>query len=282
MAAGFAAGPVALGSPPPAAVPAATVTVAPVVAVAKGTPPAPGAREPAVDGTRYDLAALPVVDVFAVRPELPVDDDPGGDLTGLVAHPSGAAAPVFAEPGTAPVARLPRTLQFGGTTVPVVVQHEHWLRVLLPGRQAPPSSGDPGQLTGWVRAADVEVAPAVAQVEVDLTARTVDVVRGGERERVSDGFAWGTAATPTPVGRTFVMTTRVDRSFAFTRGHPIVYLGVQSPTLDGFSGADVAVTAFHYHDVRTGPVSNGCIRLGAEALARLAELPEGTPVTVRA
>jgi hypothetical protein len=59
-----------------------------------------------------------------------------------------------------------------------------------------------------------------------------------------------------------------------------VYLGVQSPTLAGFSGAAVAVTAFHYHDARSGPISNGCLRLDAAAIDRLAQLPLGTPVIV--
>jgi hypothetical protein len=76
-----------------------------------------------------------------------------------------------------------------------------------------------------------------------------------------------------------MMTRTVD--LAYTRGVPIVYLSVQSPTLDGFDGQAVAVTAFHYHDVRSGAISNGCIRLDADAMRRLAELPAGTPVHVR-
>ena len=71
-------------------------------------------------------------------------------------------------------------------------------------------------------------------------------------------------------------------SFGYTRGHPLVYLGVQSPTLDGFGGAAVAVTAFHYHDARSGAISNGCLRLGPEAIDRLAQLPLGTAVYVTA
>jgi hypothetical protein len=188
------------------------------------------------------------------------------------------------------VAHLPRTQQFEGTVVPVVEQQEHWVRVLLTGRQAVPSQGDPGQLTGWLRVADVELHDNPARIEVSLSERTVDVVTaergadgaiGGERvERVADDFAWGTEATPTPTGRAFVMMTRtVD--LAYTRGVPIVYLSVQSPTLDGFDGQAVAVTAFHYHDVRSGAISNGCIRLDADAMRRLAELPAGTPVHVR-
>ena len=83
------------------------------------------------------------------------------------------------------------------------------------------------------------------------------------------------------MGRAFIMLTRVVPEFQYTRGHPLVYLSVQSPTLDGFGGAAVAVTAFHYHDQRSGAISNGCIRVDPAAIDQLAQLPLGTPVIVR-
>ena len=76
-------------------------------------------------------------------------------------------------------------------------------------------------------------------------------------------------------------TVRTEPSFAYTRGNPITYLSVQSPTLDGFDGGDVAVTAFHYHDTRSGRVSNGCLRVDEAAAHALAALPLGTPVIIR-
>jgi len=116
---------------------------------------------------------------------------------------------------------------------------------------------------------------------VSISARTIDIVRAGVPQRVATDFGWGTAETPTPLGRTFIMTSAVVPGYEYTRGHPIVYLGVQSPTMDGFGGAEVAVTAFHYHDDRSGAISNGCIRVDSGAIARLAELPLGTPVVIR-
>ncbi|HAM13181.1 MAG TPA: murein L,D-transpeptidase, partial [Microbacterium sp.] len=44
---------------------------------------------------------------------------------------------------------------------------------------------------------------------------------------------------------------------------------------------DVAVTAFHYHDTRSGRVSNGCLRVDEAAAHALAALPLGTPVIIR-
>ena len=105
-------------------------------------------------------------------------------------------------------------------------------------------------------------------------------MRAGVAERVANDFGSGTAATPTPLGRAFIMTTAVVPEYWYTRGHPIVYLSVQSQTLDGFGGADVAITAFHYHDDRSGAISNGCIRVDPDAITKLAELPLGTPVVI--
>lgn len=261
-------------APTPTA-PAAPTTASPTPSAT----PTPSSRP--ANTTAYDPTTLPQVDVFAVIPALPVDDDPFGALTGEGARPLPAGAPVFADPDGEPVAFLPRDLQFDGTTVPVIERDEHWLRVLLVGRQAVPSQGDPAQVTGWLRAQDVEVTPLDAVVEVSISARTIDIVRAGVAERIASDFGWGVDSTPTPVGRTYVMTTRVEPSFAYTRGHPLVYLAVQSPTLDGFGGADVAVTAFHYHDARSGSISNGCLRVDPAAIERLAQLPLGTPVIVR-
>lgn len=230
--------------------------------------------------TPYDVTALPQVNVFAVNPALPVDAEPFAAPTAETALPTGIGAPVFADPAGEPVAYLPREFPYGGTTVPVLERQEHWVRVLLVGRQAIPSQGNPAQVAGWLRTQDVEIALADVQVVVSISARTVDILRGGVAERIATDFAWGTEATPTPLGRSYIMTTRVVPEYWYTRGHPIVYLSVQSPTLDGFAGADVAVTAFHYHDDRSGQISNGCIRVDPAAIGRLAELPAGTPVTI--
>ncbi|HEX5729609.1 L,D-transpeptidase [Microbacterium sp.] len=267
---------------PSASAPSPTSTVTHTPTPTATATPIPTPTPIPANTTSYDPSTLPQVDVFAVIPGLPVDDDPYGAFTGEDARPLDAGAPVFADPTGEPVAVLPRDLQFDGTTAPIIRREQNWVRVLLTGRQAVPSQGNPAQVTGWLRAQDVEITPLDAVVEVSISARTIDIVRAGAAERIATDFGWGVADTPTPTGRTYIMTTRVEESFAYTRGHPLVYLAVQSPTLDGFGGANVAVTAFHYHDERSGSISNGCLRVDPSAIERLAQLPLGTPVVIRA
>ena len=269
-----------LASPdaPSAAAPSPTST--PTATPAPTPTPTPTPTGFPANTAQYDVTQLPQVNVFAVIPQLPLDDDPFTNATGETALALGIGAPVWADPTAEPVAYVPREFPYDGTTLPIVERQDHWVKVLLTGRQAVPSKGDAAQVSGWLRAQDVEFGSTDTVVEVSIAARTVDIVRDGVPERIATDFGWGTDITPTPLGRTFIMTTRVVPEFWYTRGHPIIYLGVQSPTLDGFGGADAAVTAFHYHDERSGPISNGCIRLDPDAIARLAELPYGTPVII--
>ncbi|QKJ19710.1 L,D-transpeptidase [Microbacterium hominis] len=260
----------------PSITPTATATPTPTPSPTPTPTPAGFAENTA----SYQSAMLPQVNVFAVIPALAVDDAPYAAPTGETATAAGEGAPVWADPTGEPVAYLPREYAFDGTTVPIVEKQPYWVKVLLTGRQAVPSQGNPAQVTGWLRVADVTIAPSAVEVRVDISDRTVDIVRDGVAERIATDFGWGTGATPTPLGRTYIMTTRVVEEYWYTRGHPIVYLSVQSPTLDGFGGADVAVTAFHYHDQRSGAISNGCIRVDPAAITALAALPLGTPVVI--
>jgi hypothetical protein len=259
-----------------------TATVSPTAPSAPTPTPSPTPDGYAANTTAYDVATLPQVNVFAVIPALPVDDDPFTQPLGETAVARGIGAPLWADPAGEPVAYVPHEYPYGGTVLPVVEKHAHWVKVLLTGRQAIPSQGDPGQVAGWLRIADVDLAASSgSSVLVSISNRTIDIAHAdGSLQRVATDFAWGTERTPTPVGRTFIMMTRAVPEFAYTRGHPIVYWAVQSPTLDGFDGADVAPTAFHYHDTRSGPVSNGCVRVDPDAITQLAALPAGTPVIV--
>lgn len=251
--------------------------VAPVMPIATEPPATTGAPE---NATAYDIDALPQIDVWSITPGIPVDDDPFAPMTGDLAQPLAAGAPIFADPTGVPIGYLPREGSYGGTAVPVVIRDTHWVKVLLAGRQSVPPEGTAAQTVGWLRIADVELTPVQSYIEVHLEAHTVDIVTARGVERVASDFSWGKPSTPTPVGRTFVMLTRVVPEFAYTLGHPLIYLGVQSPAMAGFDGGEVAVTAFHYYRERSGANSFGCIYLDGPATDRLAQLPAGTPVII--
>lgn len=273
-----------------AIVAAAAITIAVIVAGAapdtKAAPSASPSMSPEADSgfpantEAYDLQALPAVDVFTLARGLPVDDAPDAPVLPLLATPLGAGAPLFADPLSAPVGRLPSSFEFNGTTVPVIEKQDNWVRVMVSGRAGLPSEGVTGQLTSWMRAADVSVVDNTISVRVSLGTPNISILDGDEVVYESAGFAIGAPATPTPTGRSFIMTTQTDPNAGYTRGHSLVYLGVQSLTLDGFAGQNNAITAFHYHDDRSGDISNGCLRVDVDTIDRLAALPLGTPVVV--
>lgn len=277
LVAALAAGAIAFwpGGEQPAPAPAPRASASPSAPAPEPEP----AHYPA-DAAAYDLTGLPATQVYSVIPALPLDPEPGGPvlrLTAAAAHPS---VPVFAVPGAAPVAQLPQQQAHDGTHLPVVEQQPSWVRVLLPARSGLPSQGVAGQSTGWLRASDITLTDNPFVVSVSLSGGGITITHNGAPVHASTEFGYGVPATPTPLGRTFIMSTFVDPGAAYTRGNPVTALAMQSPTLDGFSGASVAVTAFHYHDSRSGPVSNGCIRVDPATAQQLAALPLGTPVLI--
>lgn len=249
-------------------------------AVLKGKQYLEETRDPYPANTNtYDVSALPDATVLEVIPGLPVDDNPQGETTNLVISAKESPAPIFASPlDNQPLARLPLEHVHGGVSVPVIEQYQNWVRVLLAGRAGLPSQGISGQLTGWVRVSDINFTQNDTRVELSISARTITVVSPNGSEVIATDFGWGKEATPTPMGRTFIMLTEVVPQFTYTQGHPIVYLGIQSTTLDEFSGTPAAITAFHYYGIRSGAISNGCVRVDAQGITKLSALPAGTAV----
>jgi hypothetical protein len=277
-------------APQPAATPSAAAPHRPAShrpATPRPSSPAatPSRTGPAANTASYDLEALPDVDVYAVNPRLPVDPDPGGQMTPLLARAASAQIPVFADPvhdpAAGPVARLAQTPIESSGVFPVVAQYTDWVEVLLVGRQGVPPTGDARQTIGWLRRADVRLESNDTHIVVDLAQHSIDIVSGATTTHVTSDFAWGTPSTPTPIGRTFVMEVAVNPALSYTRGHPILYLATQSGALAGFDGGSVAVTAIHYYDAHEGPISNGCIRVDATAIETLDKVPPGTVVYIK-
>jgi len=219
-------------------------------------------------GSHVDLAKLPSATTHATLPGAP--QDRGTDATdGEVVHPR-RVVPVYAEPGRRAFAKVGPT-QFGPTWLPVVERRAGWSRVLLPAR--------PNGAAGWVRTALVDRRTSPYLVRVHLSSRTLEIVRDGATAGTWN-VAVGASGTPTPTGRTFVLGQVVDDQQSFS---PVILpLGTHSNTLDSYGGGPGTVALHGWPDASVfgQAVSHGCVRVPADALALLQQVPLGTLVIV--
>ncbi|MEV6925548.1 L,D-transpeptidase [Dactylosporangium sp. NPDC051485] len=232
-------------------------------------PPSPRIVVPVVAAA--DLAALPESTTESTVAAAPLDPAPAAATGGAVAH-NRTPLPVFDAPGGRAIAQLPARQAAADTWLPVIEQRPGWVRVLLPSR--------PNSATGWLDAAAVVIARTPYVVRVSLATARLDLIR--EDQLVGRWtVAIGAAATPTPVGRTFLLAVVANAKQTFSP--LIIALGTHSPTLRTYRGGP-ATTAIHTWpdpSVFGRPVSNGCIRVPADALQILAMVPLGTIVHIQ-
>ena len=222
--------------------------------------------------TAAQIAQLPRATTFGRSPRAPRDPDPDGPENGLVLHPTRTQV-VYDSPGGSPVAALPVTQLGGPTWVPVVQSQPEWDRVLLPTR--------PNRSTGWIYlgAAGIRTASSAYRIEVSLATRRITVLDGG-RSLGSWPAAVGTAATPTPTGRTFLLASVAPVHPTYS---PLILpLGVHSDALGRFDGGagTVALHGWPNPSVFGHAVSHGCVRVPAAALRALSQVPLGSPVII--
>jgi lipoprotein-anchoring transpeptidase ErfK/SrfK len=183
-------------------------------------------------------------------------------------------------PGGASLARFGRLNQNGA---PVVFSirgarvdaacKPSWYLVELPIR--------PNGVTGWVRAADVDVQTVETRIEVDLSARRVTLFRDGRRV-LSATAAIGSPATPTPTGSYYVNQRLIPSDQQGPFGPGAVGISAFSNVLTGWTqGGPIAIHGTNAPWSIGHAVSNGCIRLPNPVLKRLfAEAIAGTPVII--
>ena len=150
-----------------------------------------------------------------------------------------------------------------------------WYRVQLPLK--------PNGSTGWVRAADVELAPVTTRIEVDLSERRVTLFDRGRRVLTATA-AIGSPQTPTPTGRYYVNQRLVPTDTSGPFGPGAIGISAFSEVLTGWAqGGPIAIHGTNRPDLIGRAVSNGCIRVRNDLLRRLFDRAlAGTPVTVRA
>ena len=150
-----------------------------------------------------------------------------------------------------------------------------WYRVQLPLK--------PNGSTGWVRAADVELAPITTRIEVDLSDRRVTLFDSGRRV-LSATAAIGSPQTPTPTGHYYVNQRLIPTDASGPFGPGAIGISAFSEVLTGWTqGGPIAIHGTNRPDLIGLAVSNGCIRVHNDLLRRLFDRTRaGTPVTVRA
>jgi lipoprotein-anchoring transpeptidase ErfK/SrfK len=140
----------------------------------------------------------------------------------------------------------------------------------------------PNGVTGWVRAAQVDVETVRTRIVVDLSDRRVTLYRN-DRRVLSATAAIGSPATPTPTGSFYVNQRLIplDKSGPFGPG--AVGISAFSNVLTGWTqGGPIAIHGTNAPWSIGRAVSNGCIRLRNKTLKRVfAEALSGTPVLIR-
>ena len=209
--------------------------------------------------------ATPTTGVPIVTPDRPF----------MVARPTGSDLFTYRAPDDPVVRwRLPNPGPFEGDRVVLVLEeHAEWLLVDLPVR--------PNGSTGWVRRSDVTVSTHDALVRVDLSEQRLWAWEDGNL--VAEGaVALGAGATPTPTGRFYVNEIQQQADPDTIYGAWIIGTSGFSEVLDEAFGGDPAVAIHGTNDpaVLGLEVSLGCVRVHDDVVARLAELPLGTPVEI--
>ena len=215
------------------------------------------------------LAELTASTTETTTRSAPRDSDPQGVTDGDVVHPL-RTLPVYAAPGRRPFAKI-TPQQMGETWLPVVDRQAGWVKVLLPSR--------PNGSTGWLRSSQVEQRRTPYLIRVHVGSRTLELFESGSLVG-SWTVAVGARDTPTPTGRTFLLGSIVDDQQKYS---PVILpLGSHSETLDTYGGGPGTVALHGWPDpsVFGDAVSNGCVRVPADALDLLRQVPLGTLVIV--
>ncbi len=190
-------------------------------------------------------------------------------------------AVAYRRPARRPFARFGRLNQNGVRTVFGVLGavlgsdcEPRWYRVQLPLR--------PNGVTGYVHARAVLLAPVRTRITVDLSERTVTLLRDG-RPVLRTVAAIGSSATPTPTGRFYVNQRLIPTDPSGPYGPGALGISAFSEVLTNWAqGGPVAIHGTNQPESIGRPASNGCLRVRNDVLERLFDAtPAGTPVVIR-
>ena len=148
-----------------------------------------------------------------------------------------------------------------------------WYRVQLPLR--------PNGITGFVKAANVELGPVRTRIYVSVSARKLILLRKG-RPVLRTTVAVGSSRTPTPTGNYYVNQRLIPADTSGPFGPGAIGISAFSNVLTGWTqGGPIAIHGTNEPWSIGHAVSNGCIRVRNPVLRRLfRSTPAGTPVVI--
>lgn len=208
---------------------------------------------------------------------LPVVDTPP-DSTLVVTLPGDVDRYAAPEADSQPEGTIPGSWHGRPSVLPVIDQRPGWLQVRLAQR--------PNQSTGWIRRQGVELATTPYRIQIDVGQRRLRLLNAGEV--VLDAPAGiGRDKAPTPLGSYFVTFLQQPPDPTSGWGPFVVVTSAHSETISDFEQSGDAITAIH------GPlgaedqigddgakISLGCVRLHLDDLAKLRDVPAGTPIDI--
>ncbi|MEV6349363.1 L,D-transpeptidase [Actinoplanes sp. NPDC051851] len=189
-------------------------------------------------------------------------------------HPTKSLV-LYDAPGGKPRAYLPPKISGLRTLVPIAARENGWTAVLVPSVN---------RRIGWIPDdAGFTTEELHDQIVVRLGKHTLTWLRDSE---IKDSWTVGvgTAATPTPLGRTYVMG-QTGTSGEVYAGLDALVLGSVPEDPDSmaevFQLAHTGIHAWYRSSTFGKSASNGCVRMPKAAQKTLlAEVPSGTPITI--
>ena len=248
-----------------------------LVALVVGATACSASSASTVDVVAGDFALHGKGDAAAIAP-VPLPPLPSFQAGQAVAAGIEAFAAADPAPGTVPTFVAANPTHEGFPLIVSVIEASadgQWLNVRFPQR--------PNGTTGWIRAGDVQLWPLENRVEVSLPERMLRIYAGTTDEVLFEALvSVGADATPTPVGSFFIDIVNPLGAHP-TYGWGQLSVSGFSDVLETFAGGigQIAIHGWNRPADIGRNVSNGCVRMNNDEIARVAELaPLGTPVEV--
>ena len=249
--------------------PPTTTSTVPATTAPRPTPPASSSSSSASSPRFATAAAAPAAAAPARGITVPASSQIA-TLRGDTAR--------YPYPGAASDGTIPGTWYGYPSALPVIDQAPGWVEVRTAQR--------PNMFVTWVRTRDVDLAPTIYHLVLDLSTEHLMVFQSGQ---LVSSFPAGIGApdAPTPNGTFFVAFKAPPPNAGY--GPFVLVTSAHSNAINDWEGMGDAVTGIHGPitsgaDAQIGSsgarISHGCVRLHDDDLLQLAGIPGGTPLDI--